>query len=209
MLPDVDFGGCRLGAASFTDARFQGDSVFAGAHFADQALFHRSVFEGDADFSRVRFRSTTWFGRFNHGVSFADAAFAREAWFWKARFGSAVSFQRCVFGGRVHLIQPAVDLTGARLTAVAREKGQEWPEGQDWPLGWTTASDLEDDGAALVVLDTSQTPYQLHLAEPDPGPGPEVRLAGLRTETLALLGMEQREAASSVIRVLFEPWEVN
>lgn len=114
--------------------------------------------------------------RFNHGVSFADAAFAREAWFWKARFGSAVSFQRCVFGGRVHLIQPAVDLTGARLTADAQELGQEWPEGQDWPLGWTTAADVEDDGAALVVPDTSLAPYHLHLADPDP----EVRLAGLR-----------------------------
>lgn len=159
-LPDVDFGGCRLGAVSFADTRLRGDCVFAGAWFNRAADFGRARFRADAD----------------HVVSFADATFAREAWFWKARFAGAVSFQRCVFGGRVHLIQPAVDLTGARLTADAREKGQEWPEGQDWPLGWRTASDLEDDGAALVVLDTSLTPYHLHLADPDP----EVRLAGLR-----------------------------
>ncbi|ACU70912.1 hypothetical protein Caci_1992 [Catenulispora acidiphila DSM 44928] len=251
ILPDVDFGDCRLGAVSLTDTHLYGDSVFAGTRFADQALFQRSVFEGDAsfagarfhraadfgrarfranaDFSRVRFQNIAWFGRgeealdeedeaweeietrrtvaweelneddpnwpiaglteeyqmweeggdgtrFNHGVSFTDATFAMEAWFWKARFGSAVSFQRCVFGGRVHLIQPAVDLTGARLTADAQEKGQEWPEGQDWPLGWTTVADLDDGGDALVVLDTSLSPYHLHLADPDP----EVRLAGLR-----------------------------
>ena len=251
ILPDVDFGDCRLGSVSLTDTHFRGACVFSGARFADQALFQRSVFEGeasfagarfhraadfgrarfraDADFSRVRFQSIAWFGRgeegldeddeawedienrrtvpwdelneddplwpiaaligdyqtweeggdgtrFNSGVSFAGASFAMEAWFWKARFGSSVSFQRCVFGGRVHLIQPAVDLTGARLTADAREKGQEWPEGQDWPLGWTTASVLEEDGASLVVLDTSLTPYHLHLADPDP----EVRLAGLQ-----------------------------
>lgn len=250
ILPDVDFGDCRLGTVSLTDTHFRGASVFAGARFGDQALFQRSVFEGDAsfagarfnraadfgrtrfradaDFSRARFQSIAWFGRgeegldeddeawddienrrtvawdelneddplwpiaelideyqtweeggdgarFNNGVSFADATFAMEAWFWKARFGSMVSFQRCVFGGRVHLIQPAVDLTGARLTADAQEKGQEWPEGQDWPLGWTTASDLQTDGAALVVLDTSLTPYHLHLADPDP----EIRLAGI------------------------------
>jgi len=250
VLPDVDFGGCRLGDVSFTDTHFRGASVFARTRFANTALFQRSVFEGDAsfagarfnreadfgrtrfradaDFSRVRFQSIAWFGRgeellneddeaceeiesrqplawdelneddphwpmaelideyqtweeggdgtrFNHGVSFADAAFAKEAWFWKARFGSAVSFQRCEFGGRVNLIQPAVDLTGARLTADARARGQEWPEGQDWPLGWATASDLEDDGAALVVLDESLKPYHRHLADPDP----EVRLAGL------------------------------
>ncbi|MEY9862799.1 uncharacterized protein YjbI with pentapeptide repeats [Catenulispora sp. GAS73] len=251
VLPDVDFGGCRLGDVSFTDTHFRGASVFARTRFANTALFQRSVFEGDAsfagarftreadfgrtrfradaDFSRVRFQSIAWFGRgeellnedddeaceeiesrqplawdelneddprwpmaklvddyqsweeggdgtrFNHGVSFADATFAMEAWFWKARFGSAVSFQRCEFGGRVNLIQPAVDLTGARLTADARARGQEWPEGQDWPLGWATASDLEDDGAALVVLDESLRPYHRHLADPDP----EVRLAGL------------------------------
>jgi uncharacterized protein YjbI with pentapeptide repeats len=251
ILPDVDFGDCRLGTVSLTDTHFRGASAFAGARFGDQALFQRSVFEGDAsfadarfnraadfgrarfradaDFSRARFQSIAWFGRgeegldeddeawddienrrtvawdelneddplwpiaelageyqtweeggdgtrFNNGVSFANATFAMEAWFWKARFGSTVSFQRCVFGGRVHLIQPAVDLTGARLTADAQEKGQEWPEGQDWPLGWTTASDLQADGAALVVLDTSLTPYHLHLADPDP----EIRLAGLQ-----------------------------
>ncbi|MEZ0113595.1 uncharacterized protein YjbI with pentapeptide repeats [Catenulispora sp. EB89] len=250
VLPDVDFGGCRLGDVSFTDTHFRGTSIFARTRFADTALFQRSVFEGDAsfagarfnreadfgrtrfradaDFSRVRFQSIAWFGRgeemlneddeaweevesrrppawgelneddprwpmarlvdeyqsweeggdgtrFNHGVSFADATFAMEAWFWKARFGSTVSFQRCEFGGRVNLIQPAVDLTGARLTADARARGQEWPEGQDWPLGWATASDLEDDGAALVVLDESLRPYHRHLADPDP----DVRLAGL------------------------------
>lgn len=248
ILPDVDFGACRLGRVSLTDTHFRGAAVFTDARFADQALFQRSVFEGDAsfagarfhretdfghagfranaDFSRARFQSIAWFGRgeegldegyeawdatehrhavawdepdplwpiaelideyqsweesgdgarFHHGVSFADATFAMEAWFWKARFGSTVSFQRCVFGGRVHLIQPAVDLTGARLTAEAQEKGQEWPEGQDWPLGWTTASNPQADGTALIVLDTSLTPYHLHLADPDP----EVRLAGLQ-----------------------------
>lgn len=251
ILPDVDFGDCRLGTVSLTDAHFRGAVVFAGARFGDRALFQRSVFEGDAsfagarfnraadfgrarfradaDFSRARFQSIAWFGRgeegldeddeawddlenrrtvawdelneddplwpiaelideyqtweeggdgtrFNNGVSFADATFAMEAWFWKARFGSTVSFQRCEFGGRVHLIQPAVDLTGARLTADAQEKGQEWPEGQDWPLGWTTASAVQADGTALIVLDTSLTPYHLHLADPDP----EIRLAGLQ-----------------------------
>ncbi|WP_194925132.1 pentapeptide repeat-containing protein [Catenulispora pinisilvae] len=113
--------------------------------------------------------------RFNHRVSFADAEFAAEAWFWKARFGDAVSFQRCSFGGRVHLIQPAVDLTGARLTADARAKGQEWPEGQDWPFGWITESELEADGGALVVHDDSLSPYRRQLADADP----DVRLSGL------------------------------
>ena len=202
VLPDVDFGGCRLGGVSFTGARFRGDSVFARTRFASTALFQRSVFEGDAsfagarfdreadfgrtrfradaDFSRVRFQSVAWFGRGDgarsrHGVSFADATFATEAWFWKTRFGSAVSFQRCVFGGRVNLIQPAVDLTGARLTAEARARGEEWPEGQDWPFGWATSSELEADGAALVVLDESLRPRHRRLTDPDR----EVRFAGL------------------------------
>lgn len=144
VLPDVDFGGCRLGDVSFTGTRFCGTSVFAGARFSSAADFGRARFRADADFSRVRFA---------HPVSFADATFAMEAWFWRTRFGGPVSFQRAVFGGRVHLIQPTVDLTGARLSAAARAKGEEWPEGQDWPAGWTTASELEEDGAALVVRD--------------------------------------------------------
>ena len=199
VLPDVDFGGCRLGDVSFTDTHFRGDSVFTRTRFASTALFRRSVFEGaasfagarfnreadfgrtrfraDADFSRVRFQNIAWS---DHGVSFADATFAMEAWFWKARFGSAVSFQRCEFGGRVNLIQPTVDLTGARLTADARARGQEWPEGQDWPFGWATSPDLDEDGAARVVLDESLKPYPRHLADPAPDPDPEVRLASLR-----------------------------
>ncbi|WP_165854426.1 pentapeptide repeat-containing protein [Streptomyces sp. V2] len=101
--------------------------------------------------------------RFHGRVSFAYARFEAAAWFWKARFGGEAVFHASVFGGRVHLVQPAADLTGARLSATARG------EDQVWPFGWTTPG----PGGSLVP-DDSVAPYHRQLA--DPG----TRLTGLR-----------------------------
>jgi uncharacterized protein YjbI with pentapeptide repeats len=111
--------------------------------------------------------------RFNGRVSFRHARFERAAWFWKARFGGEALFHQAVFSGRVHLVQPAADLTGARLSGTARA------EEQDWPLGWTAASATPgtgDGGYARLIPDESVAPYHGQLANPDP----EVRLSGLR-----------------------------
>ena len=109
--------------------------------------------------------------RFNSRVSFTHARFEGAAWFWKARFGGEALFRQAVFGGRVHLVQPAADLTDARLSDTAHA------EQQDWPLGWTTATPGTDDGSyERLTPDESVAPYHGQLADPDP----EVRLTGLR-----------------------------
>ncbi|MFK0156709.1 pentapeptide repeat-containing protein [Streptomyces sp. NPDC090493] len=126
--------------------------------------------------------------RFNDRVSFADARFARAAWFWKARFGGQALFQRAVFGGRVHLTQPAADLTGARLSDA------NGAERQDWPLGWTAATPgAGREGHRRLVPDASVAPYHRQLADPDP----EVRLDGLRV--LGELGDSRPDLRQRVI----------
>jgi uncharacterized protein YjbI with pentapeptide repeats len=84
--------------------------------------------------------------RFAGDVSFADARFDGPAWFYHARFGATATFAGAYFAGRVHLDQPAVDLTGARWGG-GTEDGE-----TVWPLGWTVS-----DGA--VVPDDSVAPY--------------------------------------------------
>lgn len=126
--------------------------------------------------------------RFNGRVSFTDAWFEGAAWFWKARFGSEALFKQAVFGGRVHLVQPAADLTGARLSATARA------EEQVWPLGWTATTPGTRDGSnARLILDESVTPYHGQLADPDPA----VRLTGLRV--LGELGDAEPELRQRVV----------
>lgn len=126
--------------------------------------------------------------RFNGRVSFAHARFESAAWFWKARFGSEALFHQAVFGGRVHLVQPAADLTGARLSDTADA------EEQDWPLGWTAATPGTEDGShARLIPDESVAPYHGQLADPDP----EVRLTGLRI--LGELGDAEPELRQRVV----------
>ncbi|MEU6226688.1 pentapeptide repeat-containing protein [Streptomyces sp. NPDC047042] len=128
--------------------------------------------------------------RFNGKVSFAHARFEGAAWFWKARFGGEALFHQADFGGRVHLVQPAADLTGARLSATAHA------EEQVWPLGWTattTALGTDDGSDAHLIPDESVTPYDGQLADPDP----EVRLTGLRI--LAELGDGKPEFRQRVV----------
>ncbi|MFJ8113383.1 pentapeptide repeat-containing protein [Streptomyces sp. NPDC096132] len=108
--------------------------------------------------------------RFNGRVSFTDARFAEAAWFWKARFGGEALFHRAVFGGRVHLEQPAADLTDARVSDATRG------ESQDWPLGWSaTMSGTEGGRHGRLIPDESVAPYHRQLAAPDP----DVRLTGV------------------------------
>ncbi|GAA2312839.1 hypothetical protein GCM10010234_66950 [Streptomyces hawaiiensis] len=128
--------------------------------------------------------------RFNGRVSFTHARFQRAAWFWKARFGSEALFKRAVFGGRVHLVQPAADLTDARLSDTART------EEQVWPLGWTAASatpGTEDGSYARLIPDGSVAPYHGQLADRDP----DLRLTGLRV--LGELGDAEPELRQRVV----------
>lgn len=128
--------------------------------------------------------------RFNGRASFTHARFERAAWFWKARFGGEALFHQSVFGGRVHLVQPAADLTDARLSDTAHA------EEQIWPLGWTAASATPgtgDAGCAWLIPDESVAPYHGQLADPDP----EVRLTGLRI--LGELGDAEPEFRQRVV----------
>ncbi|MEU1184585.1 pentapeptide repeat-containing protein [Streptomyces sp. NPDC005820] len=126
--------------------------------------------------------------RFNGRVSFTHARFEMAAWFWKARFGGEALFHRAVFGGRVHLVQPAADLTGATLSHTAHA------EEQVWPLGWTAATPGTEDGSSeRLIPDESVAPYHGQLADPDP----EVRLAGLRI--LGELGDAEPELRQRVV----------
>ncbi|MDN3026150.1 pentapeptide repeat-containing protein [Streptomyces sp. S.PB5] len=131
--------------------------------------------------------------RFNERVSFTEVRFAKPAWFWKARFGGQALFHRAVFGGRVHLVQPAADLTGARLSDTAEA------EEQDWPLGWTAAAPgAHQESHGRLIPDESVAPYHRQLADPDP----EVRLDGLRI--LGELGDTQPALRQRVIDTVCE-----
>ncbi|MFF5965096.1 pentapeptide repeat-containing protein [Streptomyces collinus] len=126
--------------------------------------------------------------RFNGRVSFTHARFERAAWFWKSRFGGEALFHQAVFGGRVHLVQPAADLTGARLSDTA------YGEDQVWPLGWTAATPgTEDESHERLIRDESVAPYDGQLADPDPG----LRLTGLRV--LGELGDAEPELRQRVV----------
>ena len=89
ILPDVDFGDCRLGTVTLTDTHFRGAAVFTGARFGDQALFQRSVFEGDASFAGARFNRAADFGRarFRADADFSRARFQSIAWFGRGEEG--------------------------------------------------------------------------------------------------------------------------
>ncbi|MEU9509986.1 pentapeptide repeat-containing protein [Micromonospora sp. NPDC048170] len=82
-LVDVDFGGCGLAAARFTDTRFLGTTSFADARFTGEAIFARAVFHGRARFDGARFAADAVFGRarFRGSASFERAGFAAMAWF--------------------------------------------------------------------------------------------------------------------------------
>ncbi|BCB78305.1 hypothetical protein GCM10022251_31010 [Phytohabitans flavus] len=124
--------------------------------------------------------------RFAADVSFVDARFAGPAWFYYARFGAAATFAGARFAGRVHLDQPAVDLTRAHW-ASGNEDGE-----SVWPLGWTVRP---ADGGDLVP-DTSVAPYTGQLAVPDPA----VRAAGLGI--LDQLGDDRPELRQRVLATL-------
>lgn len=128
--------------------------------------------------------------RFTGEVSFVDVRFEGPAWFYNARFGAAATFAGAQFAGRVHLDQPAVDLTGASWTG-ATDDGE-----SIWPLGWTvrpvTAGASDDAEGGDLVPDASVTPYARQLADRDPA----VRSAGL--QILARLGDDRPELRQRV-----------
>ncbi|GAA2629514.1 hypothetical protein GCM10010399_71730 [Dactylosporangium fulvum] len=106
--------------------------------------------------------------RFAGDVTFRRARFGGPAWFCKARFAGVAAFDGVRFDGRVHLDQPAADLTGAMWSG-ATEDGP-----STWPLGWAVRSEPGDSGG--LVPDGSVAPYARQLADRDP----DVQLAGLR-----------------------------
>lgn len=124
--------------------------------------------------------------RFAGDVSFVDASFAGPAWFYHARFGARAAFAGARFAERVHLDQPAVDLTGAHW-AGGTEDGE-----SVWPLGWAVRP---AEGGALVP-DASVEPYARQLADADPA----VRSAGLRI--LARLGDDRPDLRQEVVVAL-------
>ncbi|GAB3984720.1 pentapeptide repeat-containing protein [Plantactinospora veratri] len=125
--------------------------------------------------------------RFAGPVSFRRARFAGPAWFYLARFGAAADFREAGFTARVHLDQPAVELTGAH-----------WSDENDdgygetyWPLGWAV-----QPGTGRLVPDEDVRPYARQLGDPDP----ETRRAGLRL--LAELGDTRPELRERVVDAL-------
>lgn len=128
--------------------------------------------------------------RFAGDVSFRDARFDGPAWFYYARFGSAATFAGARFAKRVHLDQPAADLTGAHW-------GGDTEDGESvWPLGWTVRPVAAGGSGGDVVPDASVAPYARQLADPDPS----VRSAGLAV--LARLGDDRPELRQRVVVTL-------
>lgn len=82
-LGDVDFSGCRFGAASFAETLFSGRCVFDGARFTGEAQFQCALFASDAGFSGARFGGWAVFGRtrFRGRADFDGARFQEIAWF--------------------------------------------------------------------------------------------------------------------------------
>lgn len=113
--------------------------------------------------------------RFTGPVTFRDAEFTAHAWFGKARFGDSADFTGAAFGGPVHLVAPAADLTGARAEPAAHE----------WSFGWHL-----HDG------ELTAGPYGRALADP------YGRLAGV--ERLASVGDAEPAARAAVARALCE-----
>jgi len=132
--------------------------------------------------------------RFAGDVSFLDVRFEGPAWFYYARFGARATFAGAWFGGRVHLDQPAVELTGAHWTSDT-EDGE-----SVWPLGWTvragTAGAPEGVEGGDLVPDASVLPYARQLADHDPA----VRSAGLAI--LAQLGDDRPDLRQRVVDTL-------
>ncbi|MDR7274438.1 pentapeptide repeat-containing protein [Catenuloplanes atrovinosus] len=82
-LPELDWSGCRFGAARFDDARFTGAARFDGAEFTRDAVFARAVFDGPATYRRALFGAEAVFGRvrFRGPAEFDGAVFGGAAWF--------------------------------------------------------------------------------------------------------------------------------
>ncbi|GAA1945777.1 pentapeptide repeat-containing protein [Amycolatopsis minnesotensis] len=90
VLTRFSFTGCRVRAADFTDARFDGAADFSDAEFGEPAIFRSVRFQGYADFDGVTFSSL---------VKFTGADFADEVSFRKARFHGTAGFVWATFGG--------------------------------------------------------------------------------------------------------------
>ncbi|GIG90046.1 pentapeptide repeat-containing protein [Plantactinospora endophytica] len=125
--------------------------------------------------------------RFAGPVSFRDARFGGPAWFHHARFGASADFRDAVFAARVHLDQPAVELTGARWS----NENHDGYGATYWPLGWVTES-----GSGRLVPDDDVRPYARQLGEPDP----DVRRTG--PVLLAELGDTRPELRERVVDAL-------
>jgi uncharacterized protein YjbI with pentapeptide repeats len=204
---DVDFGRARFrGRADFTGAVFGGMAWFGRGTdtWDDEDEAWETVDEIDpAPWDEPNEDDPNWpvavlmedyqdweeggdGARFAGDVSFRNARFDGPAWFYYARFGAAATFAGARFAERVHLDQPAVDLTAAH-----------WAGGTDdgesvWPLGWTVRSAAGGD----LVPDASVTPYTRQLADRDAA----VRSAGLRI--LARLGDDRPELRQRVVVTL-------
>ncbi|GAA3747215.1 hypothetical protein GCM10022225_33740 [Plantactinospora mayteni] len=126
--------------------------------------------------------------RFAGPVSFRGARFTGPAWFYKARFGAAADFREVEFAARVHLDQPAVELTGAHWSD---EDGEDGYGETYWPLGWAVRPDT-----GRLVPDDDIRPYARQLADPDP----DTRRTGLRL--LAELGDTRPELRERVTDAL-------
>jgi uncharacterized protein YjbI with pentapeptide repeats len=202
---DAEFGRARFrGRADFTGAAFGGMAWFGrGAHtWWDDDERWDTVEELDpAPWDEPNEADPGWpvavliedYQDFEEGgvgalfageASFRDARFVGPAWFYYARFGATAAFAGAYFVGRVHLDQPAVDLTGARW-------GGGTVDGESvWPLGWTV------DPAGAVVPDEAVAPYARQLADRDPA----TRSEGLRI--LDRLGDDRPELRQKIFVTL-------
>lgn len=106
QLVDLQLRGCRLGAVSFRDALFSGDTDFRGAIVADDAHFSGAEFSGIAKFEKAELLGAVDFRR----AVFKRWAGFRRATLHNARFNGAVFeelayFRRTVFSGSARFEQ--------------------------------------------------------------------------------------------------------
>ncbi|WP_084211080.1 pentapeptide repeat-containing protein [Pseudonocardia acaciae] len=127
-LVNLDFTGCHLAVARFSEARFIGETLFSeaqfttraqfgGAHFRSIARFNEARFTGDAQFSGTQFTRGALFDGtyFTGGAVFIGTWFHRGALFDESRFNGTVRFARAKFvkGARFNGARIRVDTKGS------------------------------------------------------------------------------------------------
>uniref|UniRef100_UPI003F4975A4 pentapeptide repeat-containing protein n=1 Tax=Streptosporangium sp. CA-235898 TaxID=3240073 RepID=UPI003F4975A4 len=166
-LIDLDFTGCRIAGATFTNATFSGDAGFGGVTFSQYAVFDGVTFSQYAGFGGAIFSGHAGFGgaTFSQYAVFDGATFSQYAWFNGATFSGDAGFRQATFSqyagfdGAIFSGDAGFDRAtffrspGFRGATASCEGDHVWPDG--WRLQATSATEgrLVEDGAADDSVD--------------------------------------------------------